>query len=91
LTAIPAASNRLAIRVDDVAPSDYTMNRATIRQKKSGRPVRFAPTDQARMAIDDYPRLTGSKRGHLLFPGRGDGGRRLTTRQYQRSTRSAPS
>ena len=31
----------VAVRVDDVAPSGYSMDRATIRQKKTGRPVRF--------------------------------------------------
>ena len=29
----------VAVRVDDVAPSGYAMDRATIRQKKTGRPV----------------------------------------------------
>lgn len=43
-----------AVRVDDVAPSGYSMDRATIRQKKTGRPARFALTDQTRMAIDEY-------------------------------------
>lgn len=28
----------VAIRVDDVAPSGYAMDRATIRQRKTGRP-----------------------------------------------------
>ena len=36
----------VAVRVDDVAPSGYAMDRATIRQKKTGRPVRFELTDQ---------------------------------------------
>jgi hypothetical protein len=40
------------VRVDDVAPSGYAMDRATIRQKKTGRPVRFELTDQTRMAVD---------------------------------------
>jgi hypothetical protein len=35
----------LAVRVNDVAPSGYAMDRATIRQKKTGRPVRFELTD----------------------------------------------
>jgi hypothetical protein len=30
----------VSVRVDDVAPSGYAMDRATIRQKKTGRPVR---------------------------------------------------
>ena len=38
----------VAARVDDVAPSVYSMDRATIRQKKTGRPVRFELTDQTR-------------------------------------------
>lgn len=60
----------VAVRVDDVAPSGYSMDRATIRQKKTGRPVRFELTDQTRMAIDDYLRLTGRKPGQFLFAGR---------------------
>ena len=75
----------VAVRVDDVAPSGYSMDRATIRQKKTGRPVRFELTDQTRMAIDDYLRLTGRKPGQFLFAGRRDDAKRgLTTRQYAR-------
>ena len=74
----------VAVRVDDVAPSGYAMDRATIRQKKTGRPVRFELTDQTRMAIDEYLRLTGRKPGQFPFAGRGDGLRGLTTRQYAR-------
>ena len=62
----------VAVRVDDVAPSGYAMDRATIRQRKTGRPVRFELTDQTRMAIDEYLRLTGRKPGQFLFAGRGD-------------------
>ena len=75
----------VAVRVDDVAPSGYSMDRATIRQKKTGRPVRFEVTDQTRQAIDEYLRLTGRKSGQFLFAGRkDDGARGLTTRQYAR-------
>ena len=74
----------VAVRVDDVAPSGYSMDRATIRQKKTGRPVRFELTDQTRLAIDEYLRMTGRKTGQVLFAGRGNGERGLTTRQYAR-------
>ena len=74
----------VAVRVDDVAPSGYSMDRATIRQKKTGRPVRFELTDQTRQAIDDYLRLTGRRAGQFLFAGRGNSDRGLTTRQYAR-------
>lgn len=73
----------VALRVDDVAPSGYAMDRAAIRQKKTGRPVRFELTDQTRSAVDDYLRTTGRKRGQFLFAGRGDG-HVLTTWQYAR-------
>lgn len=32
----------VTIRVQDVAPSGYALDRATIRQKKTGRPVRLS-------------------------------------------------
>lgn len=73
----------VSIRVEDVAPSGYAQDRAMIRQKKTGRPVRFELTEQTRMAIDDYLRLTGRKPGQFLFAGRGDRAG-LTTRQYSR-------
>jgi integrase len=44
----------VAVKVEDVAPNGYTMDRATVRQKKTGRPVKFELTDQTRQAIDDY-------------------------------------
>ena len=31
----------VAVRVDDVAPNGYAVDRAAIRQRKTGRPVRF--------------------------------------------------
>lgn len=71
------------LRVDDVAPSGYSLDRTTIRQKKTGRPVRFELTDQTRQAIDEYLRLTGRQPGQFFFAGRGDRGG-LTTSQYAR-------
>lgn len=38
----------LAIKVGDVAASGYTADRATVRQKKTGRPVRFELSEQTR-------------------------------------------
>jgi len=36
------------LRVGDVAPHGYALERATVRQKKTGRPVRFEITEQTR-------------------------------------------
>ena len=44
----------VAIRVEDVAAGGYTADRATVRQKKTGRVVRFELSEQTRQAVDDY-------------------------------------
>src|SRR5215469_5238957 len=38
----------VALRVEDVAPSGYTVERTTGRQRKTGRPVKFELTEQTR-------------------------------------------
>lgn len=55
-----------------------------MRQRKTGRPVKFEITEQTRAAIDDYLRVAGKAPGDFLFSGRGGNGRNLTTRQYAR-------
>lgn len=62
----------VAVCIDDVAPNGYTLDRATVRQKKTGRPVRFELTDQTRQKIDEYLRETGRQSGQFLFAGRGE-------------------
>lgn len=37
----------VAIRVEDVAAGGYTADRATVRQRKTGRPVRFELSEPA--------------------------------------------
>jgi hypothetical protein len=39
--------------VDDVAPNGYAIDRANVRQSKTGRPVRFELTEVTRQAVDD--------------------------------------
>src|SRR3981081_4853869 len=46
----------VALKVEDVAPSGYSVDRATVRQKKTEQPVRFELTEQTRQAVDDYVR-----------------------------------
>jgi len=60
----------VAIRVEDVAAAGYTADRATVRQKKTGRPIRFELSEQTRQAIDDYLRATNKRPGEFLFTGR---------------------
>jgi len=73
-----------ALRVEDIAPNGYAIDRATVRQKKTGRPVKFELTDQTRQAVDDYLKATGKRPGEFLFTGRRGIGQCLTTRQYAR-------
>jgi integrase len=74
----------VALKVDDIAPSGYAADRATVRQKKTGRPVRFELTEATRQAVDDYLKATGRKPGEYMFTGRRGSNRSLTTRQYAR-------
>ena len=74
----------VALRVEDVAPSGYAVDRATVRQKKTGRPVRFELTEQTRQAVDDYIKAAGKKPGEFLCSGRGDHNRSMTTQHYAR-------
>ncbi|MGO8913822.1 MAG: tyrosine-type recombinase/integrase [Bradyrhizobium sp.] len=74
----------VAIRVEDVAAGGYTADRATVRQKKTRRPVRFELSEQTRQAVDDYLRTANKRSGEFLFTGRRGPNRDMTTRQYAR-------
>jgi integrase len=74
----------VSLRVEDVAPHGYAIDRATVRQKKTGRTVKFEITEQTRQAIDDYLMATHKVPIDFLFTGRRGEERCLTTRQYAR-------
>ena len=44
------------LKVDDVAPHGYAIDRATVLQRKTGRPVKFEITEQTRQSVDEYLR-----------------------------------
>ena len=73
----------VSLRVEDVAPHGYTIDRATIRQRKTGRPVKFELTEQTRQAIDTLLAASRLAPTDYLFQGH-PRGRHLTTRQYAR-------
>jgi integrase len=72
----------VAIRVEDAAAGGYTADRAMVRQKKTGRPVRFELSEQTRQAVDDYLKAANKRPGEFLFTGRRGPDRNKTTRQY---------
>ena len=73
----------VAIKVEDVAPNGYAVDRATVRQRKTGRPVRFELTEHARQAVDAYLKNSRKKPGDFLFAGP-KSARSMTPRQYGR-------
>jgi integrase len=74
----------VALKVEDVAPNGYCVHRATVRQRKTGRPVRFELTEQTRQAVDDYIKTASKKLGGFLFTACRKQEHRMTTRQYAR-------
>src|SRR6201981_953078 len=69
------------LKVEDVAPHGHAVDRATVRQRKTGQPVRFEMSEQTREAIDNYIRAANKKPGEFLFVGRRGQGQPITTRQ----------
>jgi len=80
-------SDLVSLRLGDIAPRGYAVARATIRQHKTGRPVRFELTEQTREAVDDYLKSVRTEAGGYLFPSRVNDGAHLSTRQYARLLR----
>jgi integrase len=74
----------VSLKVVEVAPHGYAVDRTSVRQRKTGKPVRFEITEQTRQAIDDYLSQRDGASGPYLFPGQGSAEGHLTTRQYAR-------
>jgi hypothetical protein len=74
----------VALKVEDIAPHGYAVERATVRQKKTGLPVPFEVTEQTRQAVGDDIRAADKKAGEFLFAAPRWLGRGLSTRQYGR-------
>ena len=72
------------LHIDDVAPHGQCNEYAIVRQRKTGRPVKFELTEQTRQAVDRHlARMENATSGYL-FPGRKGRNSHLTTRQYAR-------
>ncbi|NQU59109.1 MAG: tyrosine-type recombinase/integrase [Rhodospirillales bacterium] len=74
----------VSLRVEEIAPHGYAIDRAAVRQKKTGQPVKFEISEQTRQAIDDYLETKSKVPSDYLFTGRRGNERCLTTRQYAR-------
>ena len=69
---------------EEIAPNGVGIDRATIRQRKAGRPVRFEITEQTRQSLLAHLKDRYKEQGPYLFPSRANPDRHLSTRQYAR-------
>jgi integrase len=75
------------LRVDHVALGGRVRSRATIVQRKTGRPVQFEITEHAFNCLPRWIAIKGLRSGDLLFPSRVKPGKPMSTRQYARCLR----
>ncbi len=76
------------LQVDDVCAGGRVRDRATIVQKKTGRPVQFEITEQTRASIQRWLPSVEARHGQYLFPSRFRAQPHLSTRQYARIVHS---
>ena len=76
------------LQVDDVSVGGRVRDRATIVQKKTGRPVQFEITEQTRGAIQAWLADIRCRSTRYLFPSRVRAQPHLSTRQYARIVHS---
>ena len=72
------------LKIDDVSASEAVRDRATVSQKKTGRPVQFEITEQTRVAVGEWLADLDACECRYLFPSRLRGKPHLSTRQYAR-------
>ena len=76
------------LQVDDVCVGGRVGDRATVIQRKTGRPVQFEVTEQTRAAIHDWLADATPRVGQYLFPSRFHDRSHISTRQYARIVHS---
>jgi integrase len=70
------------VGVEDVLLSGTLRSRASVVQKKTGKPVTFEITEQTRSAIQGWLHTLGGRQRGPLFPSRLNSKRSISTRQY---------
>ena len=78
----------LSLRVSDVASGNEVQPRATIRQSKTNRSVRFEITLRTRKSIEEWIEVAKLSDNDYLFPSRIRDSKHLSTRQYARIVES---
>jgi integrase len=78
------ACDLVKLRIDDVSSGAIVRDRATVVQKKTGRPVQFETMDQTRASLEVWLRLIRATGSRYLFPSRLHARPHLSIRQYSR-------
>ena len=78
------ACDLTCIKVRDLTISGMLRNRATIIQKKTGRPVQFELSEQTRGSLEKWIATQKLLSSDFLFPSRSSIKTHLSTRQYSR-------
>ena len=76
------------LKIDDLCVGGRLRDRATIIQKKTGRPVQFELTEQTRSSVEDWLAILKIRDGRFLFPSRVHEEPHISTRQYARIVHS---
>jgi len=82
------ACDLVKLKVPDVCDGSEVKHRASVLQQKTGNPVRFEISKQARESILKWITNSGLGNSGYLFPSRVDRNRHLSTRQYARALKS---
>jgi integrase len=78
------ACDLVKLRIDEVCSGAMVRDRATVVQKKTGRPVQFEITEQTRASLEVWLRILRATGSRYLFPSRLHARPHLFTRQYSR-------
>jgi integrase len=78
------ACDLVKLRVDDICSGANVRRRATIVQKKTGRPVQFEITEQSRSSVEAWLPILRATGSRYLFPSRLRASPHLSIRQYAR-------
>lgn len=74
----------VSLRLPDILAAGALRCRAIVVQQKTGRPVQFEITEQARRSVADWLKVRRGEPNGWLFPSRMIPGAHLSTRQYIR-------
>src|SRR5215510_10239100 len=72
------------LTIGDIELHGIVRSRATVVQRKTGRPVQFEITEQARTTVRSWLKTVGTRPEAYLFPSRVNAAGHLSTRQYAR-------